>query len=150
MPARRSRGRRRSVSLREVLEGVFYVLQSGCAWRLIPKEFPPKSTVHGYFQRFIKEGIWDQIMGCLHEKMREKVGRNGQPTYAIVDSQSTKTGPNASHDKGFDAGKKVKGRKRHIVVDTLGFILKAHVHSADIQDRDGCAGVFDKLTQYFR
>ena len=148
-PAQPLRGRKRSVDMRVVMEGIFYVLQSGCAWRLIPKEFPPKSTEHGYFRRFVAEGLWDRMMTVLHEQAREKEGRDGQPTYAIIDSQSAKTGPNAGHDKGFDAGKKVKGRKRHIVVDTLGFILKADVHAADIQDRDGRAGVLDRLTQYF-
>jgi len=149
MPPQPKRGRKRETDFREVVAGIFYVLQSGCAWHLIPKEFPPKSTVYGYFRQFLQAGLWEQIMAVLHAQMREKEGRDAQPTYAIIDSQSAKTGPNANENKGYDAGKKIKGRKRHIVVDTLGFILKADVHSADVQDRDGAAGVFERLTQYF-
>ncbi|MEM1192868.1 MAG: IS5 family transposase [Pseudomonadota bacterium] len=142
-------GRRRRTNMRDVMAGIFYVLQSGCAWHLIPKDFPPKSTVYRYFQYFIQEGLWDQIMGILHARLREQEGCDAQPTYAIIDSQSAKTGPNASKYIGFDAGKKVKGRKRYIVVDTLGFILKADVHSASIQDRNGAASVFERLTHSF-
>ena len=86
--------RKRQVCFRDVVSCIFYVLQSGCPWRMLPKGFPSKSTVHRYFQLFAQQGLRDQMMGVLHHRMREKEGRNGQPTYAIIDSQSAKTGPN--------------------------------------------------------
>lgn len=149
MPGQPARGTKRKTCLRRVVEAVFYLLQTGCQWAMLPKDFPPRSTVNGYFKRFEGDGTWDRIMTALHERVREKDGRNGQPSYAIIDSQSSKTGPNARDETGFDAGKKVKGRKRHIIVDTLGFILRAEVHSASVQDRDGAARVFKKLINYF-
>ena len=142
-------GRSRCTDMRTVIDGIFYLLQSGCPWSLLPKDFPPKSTVHHYFKRFQSDGTWAHIHDCLYRQTRELEGREEQPSYAIVDSQSVKTGPEAREMVGFDAGKKVKGRKRHIVVDTIGLILRAEVHSASIQDRDGAALVFDKLTTRF-
>ena len=149
MPSQPARGRRRTTDLRGVVEAVFYLLQSGCQWDMLPKDFPPKSTVHFYFKRFEQDGTWTRIHDALYRQTRELEGKDESPTYAIIDSQSAKTGPDAREMVGFDAGKKVKGRKRHIIVDTLGLILKCEVHSAGIQDRDGAALVFDKLTARF-
>ena len=106
-------------------------------------------AVHFYFKRFQHDGTWSRIHDALYCQSRELEGREESPSYAIIDSQSTKTGPDAREMVGFDAGKKVKGRKRHILVDTLGLILKCEVHSAGIQDRDGAALVFDRLTARF-
>jgi len=149
MPGQPLRGRRRKTDLRSVVAAIFYVLQSGCQWGLLPKDFPPKSTVHHYFKRFRGDGTWSRIHDGLYCQIRGMEGREASPAYAIIDSQSVKTGPEARSDTGFDAGKKIKGRKRHILVDTLGMILKAEVHSAGIQDRDGAALVFDRLTARF-
>src|SRR5665811_1489717 len=110
---------------------------------------PPTSTVHGYFKRFEGDDTWVRIHDAVYRKTRDLEGREESPCYAIIDSQSAKTGPDAREKVGFDAGKKVKGRKRHILVDTLGLILKCEVHSAGIQDRDGAALVFDKLINRF-
>ncbi len=144
------RGRERQTDLWAVFDGIFYLLQSGCQWSLLPKDFPPKSAVHFYFKRFTGDGTWAAaIHDALYCKTRDLVGRDDSPTYAIIDSQSVKTGAEARGDIGFDAGKKVKGRKRHILLDTLGLILKAEVHSAGVQDRDGAALVFDRLTRRF-
>lgn len=149
MPGQPALGRRRKTDLRAVIDAIFYLVQSGCQWALLPKDFPPKSTVHHYFKRFASDGTWARIHDGLYCQVRELEGREVSPSYAIIDSQSVKTGPDARETVGFDAAKKIKGRKRHILVDTLGLILKARVHSAGVQDRDGAALVFDKLTARF-
>lgn len=149
MPAQPSRGRRRRTDLRAVVDAIFYLLQSGCQWGLLPKDFPPKSTVHFYFKRFARDGTWAGLHDALYCKTRDLEGREESPSYAIIDSQSVKTAAEARGAVGFDAGKRVKGRKRHILVDTLGLILKAEVHSAGIQDRDGAALIFDRITRRF-
>ena len=149
MPDRALTGRPRRTDLRAVMNAIFYLLQSGCQWGLLPKDFPPKSTVHWYFTRFCADGTWAGIHEALYLMTRALECREASPSYAIIDSQSVKTGPEARGDTGFDAGKKIKGRKRHIVVDTLGLVLRACVHSAGIQDRDGAALAFERLIQRF-
>jgi transposase len=149
LPAQPLRGRRRRTDLRAVVDGIFYVLQNGCPWANLPKDFPPKSTVYFYFQRFSQDGTWARIHDALYVECRDLEGREAQPSAAIIDSQSVKTGPNACETVGYDAGKKIKGRKRHILTDTLGLLLKADVHSAGIQDRDGAARLFAQLTARF-
>lgn len=149
IPLAKPGGRPRTTDMRSVIDGIFYLLQSGCQWNMVPKEFPPASTVHGYFERFRRDGTWARIHDARYRQSRDLESREDSPSYAIIDSQSVKTGPDAREKVGFDAGKKVTGRKRHILVDTLGLILKAEVHSAGIQDRDGAALVFDKLTARF-
>lgn len=149
LPGQPRRGRKRRVDLRAVIDAIFYVLQNGCAWANVPRDFPPKSTVYGYFRRFLKQGTWARIHDALYAACRALEDREPQPSAAIIDSQSVKTGPNAADEVGFDAGKKVKGRKRHILVDTLGLLLRACVHSAGIQDRDGAARLFERLTARF-
>lgn len=119
------------------------------AAKMLPRDFPPKSTVNHYFKQFQAAGTWDAMHAYLHRQTRELEGKEAQPSYAIIDSQSAKTGPDAREMVGIEAGKKVKGRKRHILVDTLGLVLKAEVHSADIQDRDGAALVLDRLAACF-
>lgn len=149
MPPQPNRGRRRRTDLRAVIDAIFYLLQSSCQWALLPKDFPPKSTVHHYFKRFSGDGTWARIHDALYCKTRDLEGREESPSFAIIDSQSVKTSAEARERVGFDAGKKTKGRKRHILVDTLGLILKAEVHSAGIQDRDGAALLFERLTVRF-
>lgn len=149
LPGQPKRGRKRRVCLRSVISGIFYVLQNGCPWVNLPKDFPPKSTVNDYFRRFREDGTWDRIHDALYIDCRDLEGREPQPSAAIIDSQSVKTGPNAKGDVGYDAGKKVKGRKRHILVDTVGLLLRCDVHSAGIQDRDGACRLFDKLAMRF-
>jgi len=149
LPQPKRRGRPRTTSLRGVVNGIFYLLQSGCQWDMLPKSFPPWQTVYGYFRKWQDDHILARLHDALYRKTRELEGREESPSYAIIDSQSAKTGPDAREMVGYDAGKKVKGRKRHIVVDTVGLILKCAVHSASIQDRDGAALVFDRLTNRF-
>lgn len=149
LPLPAIRGRPRTTCLRAVVNGVFYLLQSGCQWDMLPKSFPPWQTVYRYFHRWQDDGTWRRIHDALYRAIRHLEGRETSPTLAMIDAQSTKTGAQARGDVGFDAGKKVKGRKRYIVVDTLGMILNADVHSAGIQDRDGAALVFSGLTSRF-
>ena len=138
-PAKRG-GNKRTVDVREVTNGVMYLLSTGCQWRALPKDLPPRSTVHDYLNLWDYDGTLDRIHHALYVKCRELAEREASPTAAIIDSQSVKSAEKGGakiDPHGYDAGKKIKGKKRHILVDTEGLLLHALVHSADIQDRDG-------------
>ena len=137
LPNPKSEVRPRTHSLRDVLDAIFYVLKSGCHWRLLPHDFPPWSTVYYHFRRFRLNGLWSLILKELRAAERMRVGKDLQPTAAIVDSQSVKTTEESACPSGYDAHKNVKGRKRHLLVDTLGLPLSVYVTSADVQDRVG-------------
>src|SRR5215216_208401 len=137
LPTPKAQGRPRTHSLRDVLDAIFYVLKSGCHWRLMPHDFPPWSTVYCHFRRFRSNGLWSLMLKVLHTAGRKRVGKDPQPTAAIMDSQSVKTVEESAHPSGYDAHKNIKGRKRHLLVDTLGLPLSVYVTPADVQDRAG-------------
>ena len=149
LPVAKATGRPRKHDLRQIVNAIFYLLQSGCQWDMLPRDFPPWQTVYRYFRDWHYEGTWARIHDALYCDIRDLEGREASPTFAIVDSQSVKTGSDAREMVGFDAGKKVKGRKRHIIVDTPGMILRTCVHGAHIQDRDGLAGLCEGLISRF-
>ncbi len=123
LPASRSPGRLRAHSLRDILDAIFYVLRSGCPWRFLPSDFPPWSTVYYHFRKFRMSGLWHRIFLVLRAAERKRVGKAPDASAAVVDSQSVKTTEEGAGSNGYDAHKNVKGRKRHLLVDTLGLLL---------------------------
>jgi putative transposase len=144
LPAAKPGGRPREVDLREILNGIFYIARGGCAWRMMPKDLPPWSTCYDYFRKWRNDDTFSKINDALRTQIRHRDGRKKSPSLAIIDSQSVKTTEQGGL-RGKDAFKKVNGRKRHLVVDTLGLVVAAVVHSAGIQDRDGAKQVLKKL-----
>jgi transposase len=123
LPAPTGHGRPRAHSLREILDAIFYVLKSGCQWRLLPHDFPRWPTVYWYFRKWGIDGTWEKINRAIRERLRVRLGRDPQPSAGVVDSQSVKSTGVGGEQRGYDGGKKVKGRKRHLLVDTEGFVL---------------------------
>ncbi len=142
--------RNRKYDLREIVNGSMYLVKTGCQWRMLPGDFPKWQIVYYYFSVWKKNEIWEQMHEALVEKIRKKAGKNEEPTVGIIDAQSVKSTLVSSQDKGFDAGKKIKGIKRHMIVDTLGLILAVVIQSASVQDRDGAVSVIDKLMENWR
>jgi putative transposase len=142
------RGRPVEMDRRSLLNGIFYVVRAGCAWRLVPSDFGPWQTVYGYFPNWTQDWTWEFIHDVLRNCVRKSAGRQVAPTAAIVDSQSVKT-PDQAGERGYDAGKKISGRKRHVAVDVMGLILAVMITPAAVQDRDAARPLIKTLVSMY-
>lgn len=145
LPAAKSGGRPRSLDMRLVVNAIFYVVKGGIQWRMVPREYPKWQSVYHYFRRWQRSGAWQRIHDTLRAHIRQRAGRHKHPTAGCLDSQSVKRAARPG-PRGYDAGKHVMGRKRHLLVDTLGLLLVVVVTAASVQDRDGARQVLAQRT----
>jgi len=137
--------RKRQHSLRQIWNAILYLVKTGCQWRMLPKCFPHWAAVYYYFKKWKRDGAFEEILDKLNAVHRQSVGKNVNPSLGIIDSQSVKVSHLCSEQSGYDAGKRVKGRKRHIITDTLGCLHVVVVHAANLQDRNGIKKVLPVL-----
>jgi putative transposase len=140
---------REPIARREIINGILYLLRTGCSWRQMPHDLPNGKTVYHYFRKWKRDGTWEKAMSSLRKQVRTQMGRDPEPSAAIIDSQSIKTSPVRSVERGYDAGKKIMGRKRHILVDTQGFLLAVKVLAANLADRLGAQLLLQALVGCF-
>jgi transposase len=147
LPPAKSTSRPRTVSLMLVIQGILYVLVTGCAWRLLPKDFPAYSTVYYYFRQWRDDGTWKRVHDALFKQVRQAAGRHPSPSAASMDSQSGPTAVMVHEAVGFDAAKQIKGRKRFSLVDTLGLLMAVHLVAANVPEREGAKQLLKKVNQ---
>ena len=141
--------RQRKHQLRDIMDAILYINKTGCQWRMLPSHFAPWQTVYYYFRKWKLEGVIEDIMDTLHSLVRKMIGREESPSMGIIDSRSVKTSHHVDSDRGIDGNKKVKGRKEHIVVDTLGLPMGVVVHEANVHDSVGAHTVIDSMRGCF-
>jgi putative transposase len=144
LPRRAATGRPRLVDFRYILNAIFYQTRTGCQWRYLPRDFPAKSTVNRYYQLWQRDGTWERILTTLREGARTRIGKEATPSALVIDSQSLKAAPGQGV-RGYDGGKKVVGRKRHIAVDLLGILLAVVVTAADVEDAAAAPAVLAQV-----
>jgi putative transposase len=150
LPKQSKKGRPATHSRRDILNAIFYLTRTGCAWRYLPKEYPPWKTVYHYFRKWRVDGVWKRVNKQLRRLLRKRKNKHPQASLAILDSRSVKTTDVAKADTvGYDSGKKVKGRKHHILVDTLGLVIAVVVHAANISETAGARLVLEALKNRF-
>ena len=138
-------GRPAKVDIRRIWDAIFYIAKTGCQWEYLPHDFPPPTTVNYYYGKWIRNGLFEKANAAIREQLRKKNGKNETPSAAVIDTQSVKGTPESAKESGFDGFKNVKGRKRHIIVDTIGCVLAVVTHAANVYDGNGARGVIEKL-----
>jgi Transposase and inactivated derivatives len=141
--------RKRKHELRDIMNAIIYLVKTGCQWRMLPNDFAPWNTVYFYYRKWKNEGIIEELHEVLRDYLRKKVGKKRSPSVGIIDSRSIKTSHHSDCTKGIDGGKKIKGRKQHIIVDTMGLLLGVTVHAANIHDSKGAIDVIEQLRLRF-
>ena len=144
IPPAQAGGRPRKTNMREVVNAILYLTREGCSWRALPHDLPPWKTVYNYFEQWKQDGTWDRLLDILRWRVRQKAGRDPTPRVACIDSQSVKTAQGGA-EVGTDGGKKVRGRKRHVVVDTMGLLLAVVVTAANVDDARAAPQLFAQM-----